>query len=80
MAQSPNTDSLDILPRTGFVRMKQLIGDPRTGQPPLIPISRSSIWRLVQAGQFPAPIKLSAKITVWRVEDIRRWLEGLEGG
>jgi hypothetical protein len=69
-------EPLDSLPATGYVRIRQLVGDPATGRPGLIPISRASIWRLVKAGKFPAPIKLSDKITVWRVEDIREWMKG----
>ena len=26
-------------------------------------------------GTFPAPVKLSPRVNVWRVEDVRRWIE-----
>jgi predicted DNA-binding transcriptional regulator AlpA len=32
------------------------------------------LWRRVQARSFPQPMKLSARVTVWRAEDIRRWI------
>lgn len=36
-------------------------------------LSRSQIYRLVQAGDFPAPLKLSAQVSVWPDGDIVRW-------
>lgn len=53
------------LPDTGFVRQKQLLR--------FIPFSKSTLWRRVNAGLFPAPIR-SIGITAWRAEDIRRWI------
>jgi prophage regulatory protein len=38
-------------------------------------LSRSSIYRLVDAGAFPAPRKLSARAVAWRWRDVRAWLE-----
>jgi prophage regulatory protein len=35
----------------------------------------SSIWRLVNEGQFPAPIKLTAGCTAWFEHEIDQWLE-----
>ena len=31
-------------------------------------------WRNVRAGTFPAPVKLSQRVTAWRIADIRRWM------
>lgn len=36
-------------------------------------LSRSQIYRLVQAGDFPAPLKLSPQVSVWPDGDIVRW-------
>jgi predicted DNA-binding transcriptional regulator AlpA len=41
----------------------------------LVPFSTSTVWRKVRKGEFPAPIKISAGITAWRVGDIREWLD-----
>jgi predicted DNA-binding transcriptional regulator AlpA len=41
----------------------------------LVPFSSSTVWRKVRKGDFPAPIKISAGVTAWRVGDIREWLE-----
>lgn len=63
------------LPETGFLRLCQIIGDPKRGIPPILPIGRSTWWNGVKNGRFPKSIKLSAGITVWRVEDIRAMLQ-----
>ncbi|HAU1183604.1 TPA: AlpA family phage regulatory protein [Legionella pneumophila] len=65
------------LPLTGFLRLSQIIGNPNA-QPPipsLIPIGKSTWWNGVKSGRFPKPIKLGSRITVWRVEDIRKLLD-----
>ncbi|MDX9742005.1 MAG: AlpA family phage regulatory protein [Gammaproteobacteria bacterium] len=54
------------LPETGFLRQPKVLA--------LVPISKSTLWRRIQARTFPAPIKLSAGVTVWRAEDIRQWI------
>ena len=55
------------LPATGFLRQWQVLA--------LVPISKSTLWRRVQVGSFPEPVKLSTRITVWRAEDLRRWID-----
>ena len=65
------------LPETGFLRLRQIIGDPKADPPvpPLIPVSRSTWWAGVASGRFPQPLKLSPGVTVWRAEDIRALIE-----
>jgi prophage regulatory protein len=72
-APAPTT----TLPVTGFVRQPQVLA--------LVPISKSTLWRRIQEHSFPQPLKLSERVTVWRAEDIRLWIErqasgGLAGG
>lgn len=55
------------LPQTGFLRQWQVLA--------FVPISKSTLWRRVQVGSFPEPVKLSTRITVWRAEDLRRWID-----
>lgn len=38
-------------------------------------VSGSSIWSWVKQGTFPAPIKLSAKITAWEISVIEDWVQ-----
>lgn len=61
------------LPETGFLRLSQIIGDPRAEPPipPIIPVKKSCWWGGVKSGRFPKPVKLGPRVTAWRVEDIR---------
>lgn len=43
----------------------------------IVPISRSTLWRLVKQGKFPQPRKASAGITVWKADEVERWIETL---
>lgn len=54
----------------GFIRITHILGDPRRGISPRIPVSRSTWWAGVASGRYPKPIKLSEGVTVWRVADI----------
>lgn len=66
------------LPETGFLRLAQIIGNPKADPPipPIIPISRSSWWAGVKSGRYPQPVKtLGPRITAWRVEDIIALIE-----
>lgn len=62
------------LPETGFLRLPQIIGNPKADPPvpALIPVRKSCWWAGVKSGRFPQPIKLGSRVTVWRVEDIRK--------
>ncbi len=62
-------------PTTGYVRLKQILAP----QGPL-PISRSSFWQAVKDGRFPKARKISARVTVWRAEDIHALLAKIELG
>lgn len=63
------------LPATGFVRLSQLVLDSRKpGKGAPLPFSKATLWRMVNAGKFPAPVKLSERITAWRVEEVREWI------
>lgn len=39
----------------------------------IIPFSKSTLWRKIKDGTFPAPVKISVKVTVWLSEDIDYW-------
>jgi predicted DNA-binding transcriptional regulator AlpA len=40
----------------------------------VIPFSKSTLWRNVQNGTFPKPIKLSEKVTAWSMTEVEDWL------
>ena len=62
------------LPETGFLRLPQIIGNPKADPPipALIPVSRSTWWAGVRTGKYPKSISLGPRTTAWRVEDIRK--------
>lgn len=55
---------------TGFIRISHIIGDPRKGIKPTIPVSRATWYAGIKAGKFPRPIRLSEGVSVWRVSEI----------
>ena len=60
---------MNHLPETGFVRLPQILS--------ILPISRSTWWAGVKRGRYPKPVKLSARVTMWRAEDIHALLKEL---
>ncbi|BEV72970.1 hypothetical protein THUN1379_24520 [Paludibacterium sp. THUN1379] len=62
-------------PRTGFLRLYQLIGCPRRGIPALLPFSRTTLWRMICKGQFPAPVSLGLRRSTWQAEQVWAWLD-----
>ena len=40
-----------------------------------IGLSRSTVWRLVKAGEFPAPIRLHGNAVAWREQDVNEWIK-----
>jgi hypothetical protein len=59
------------LPETGFLRLSQIIGNPKAGIPPIFPVKKSTWWNGVKSGRYPKPVKIGMRVTAWRVEDIR---------
>ena len=70
---------MHALPETGYVRLKQILGDPKAKPPvpALIPVSKSTWWQGVRTGRYPRSYKISTHVTAWRVEDIRSLLDGV---
>ena len=60
------------LPQSQYIRQSQLI-------PFIVPFSSATLWRKVKSKDFPAPVKLSERITAWKVADIHEWLESKAG-
>ncbi len=52
-------------PSTGLVRIRQILAPEGP-----IPVSKSTWWAGIRDGRFPKPMKLGARISVWRAEDI----------
>ncbi len=78
--QSKHTITLaPPFPQEGWVRLKQIVGDPKATPPvpAFIPVSKSTWWNWVNGGIAPKPIKLGEKTTVWKAEDIRQLAQGV---
>ena len=55
-----------ILPAEGFIRVNQLSQ--------ILGVAIVTCWRWSAQGRLPAPLKLSDRVTVWRAEDIRAFI------
>ena len=62
---------MNELPQSGFLRLSAIVAPHGP-----IPVSKSTWWAGVKDGRFPKPVKLSTRVTAWRVEDIRAFIEG----
>ena len=70
---------LNQIPEEGFLRLSQIIGNKRTSppMPPIIPVSKSTWWAGVKTGNYPQPLKIGKRVTVWRAKDIRKLVADL---
>lgn len=41
----------------------------------LTSLHRATIYRMIEAGQFPRQIRLSKRRVVWRASDVEHWLQ-----
>ena len=58
--------------------MRQILGDPKRGIPPIVPVGKTHWWDMVKKGVYPQPVKnLGKRITAWKVEDIRALIEAV---
>lgn len=69
MKNTPTTTETTVaatLPGTGYVRLPTVA---------LVSgLAKSTVWKWAGDGRFPKPIKLSHRVSAWRVTDIRSWL------
>ena len=67
----------DATPDSAFIRLTQLVGKPGdTHSPRLLPVSRATLWRMVQDGRFPRPHKLGPNLNAWHCGTVRDYLKG----
>lgn len=50
------------------------------GQHGIVPVSPATLWRWVKEGKFPAPIRLSDRVTAWEAVKVNAWIEAQAGG
>ena len=56
-------------PGSGFVRLSTILAPVGP-----LPIARATLWAWVKDGRFPKPLKLGARVTVWRAEDVHAFM------
>lgn len=68
------------LPETGYLRLSQIVGNLKATPPipPIIPVGKSTWWAGVKSGRYPKPFKISPRVTVWKIEDIRALIKQTE--
>ena len=73
---APAQAVFDRLPDSAWLREAQLVRSPNNPDSAIapLPFSAPTLWRMVKAGKFPAPHKLSARVTAWRVSQVRAWM------
>ena len=73
--------SFDLMPDSAFIREAQLVQSPkRPATPAPLPFSAPTLWRMVAAGTFPKPFKLSERVTAWKVGAVREWINAQTAG
>ncbi len=60
-------------PKTGFVREVSIVAPDG-----VLPINRSTLWRWVRDGHFPAPVKIGPNTTAWRAEAVIEFMARAE--
>ena len=81
MTVKSNLKSVETQPsRAGkqFVRANQIARSSRTPTP-LIDVSLATWWRWVASGRAPKPKRLSPGTTVWDLNEVLEFCEGLRG-
>lgn len=72
--------AFDALADTAYIRASQLVQDPKQRNAPTpLPFSLPTLWRKTRNGTFPQPVKLSDRVTAWKVGDVRAWIAGISG-
>ncbi|MEI7996271.1 MAG: AlpA family phage regulatory protein [Methylococcaceae bacterium] len=61
------------LPATGYIRLAMLLS--------FLPYSSATVWRKLKDvdDPLPRPYKLGPKITAWKVEEVRAYLDSFGG-
>ena len=55
-----------------FVRLGQIVGNPKKGIEGIIPVSRATWYRGIKEGRFPKPHYLGSMTAVWLMSDIQK--------
>ncbi|WP_442593381.1 helix-turn-helix transcriptional regulator [Parapusillimonas sp. JC17] len=64
---TPRRDSAPGSFQPAFYRMKDVIR--------ITSLSRSTLYRRIAAGRFPAPVKLGGRASGWTAQDLQAWID-----
>ncbi len=68
------------LPETGYLRLPQILGNPKANIPALIPISKSAWWAGIKSGRYPKGVHLGPRTRAWSVEEISALISSINQG
>lgn len=71
MKQTPEQLRARVVPTTGFLRLRQVLE--------VFPVSKTTWWDGIASGKYPRPVKLSERVSAWRVQDIHRLIRDFGG-
>jgi prophage regulatory protein len=43
-----------------------------------VPSGRTTIWRMVKDGRFPAPVRIGKNGIAWRSDEVQNWIKSRE--
>jgi prophage regulatory protein len=65
-------------PGSGHVAGERLLRLPEVVR--TLGVSRATIYRYVDSGRLPPPVKLSTRCIAWRASEITAWMAALQAG
>ena len=69
-----------LLPNTGLLSLRQIVGDKAKGIQPLIPISRSGWFQGIREKRYPAGLIIGKRRRLWTSDSIARLISELSAG
>jgi prophage regulatory protein len=63
-----------------LLRLSEILGDRHSSPPvpPLIPVSKSTWWKGVSEGIYPAPFRISKRSVAWRAEELQSLIDSFQ--
>lgn len=71
--QSPIEARGNTASENRLIRINELASSK--GQPGIVPVSPATLWRWVKSGKFPAPVRLSERVTAWEASKVNAWIQ-----
>ena len=70
MHPTPHANPTTPAPAESLLRLPQVEA--------VVGLKKSKIYSLLQAGQFPAPVRLGPRSVRWKGSAVRAWIDGLK--